>query len=1114
MARPWGACHHSHVPDTCPAEVHIELMGPPRWRSARHAELPLSPRDAALLALLALDGEQPRERLAAWLWPDAPPKNAAINLRQHLFKLRKTCGHALFADGPRLRLADGVTVDVRQTPPPLDGRLLDGWNVDGVDAFSEWLRSSREQLDNRRRDHWAGQAEALESRQELAAAIALAERIVCQWPLHEHSWRRLMRLHYLRGDRAAAIDAFERFERLVRDEQGSRPAAETLALLDSIERLQSSVPTTPHLPACLQHPPQLVGRADTLLQLHQAWHLGRAVLLLGEGGIGKTRLLSEFLQGRRGVLLRRARAGEAASPYATLVLLLRELLATWQPELDAETRVELARLLPGFGPPPSASGQQPLLWQAVEQLLRAAHALGLQAVVVDDLHHADAASIELLRWLQASPDLAGLRFAFAARPAEPASAVQLSDWAGDSSRVERLRLGPLDLAQLRELLLSLPVQLPATESPLETQAEALYRHAGGHPFYTLETLKAVLRQAGAASPWPAPASAQAMIERSLQQLTPAARDLAALAALAAGDWHPELAAALLLHDAHALLAGWAELEQAQLMSGRAFAHDLVREVAFQLQPAAWRLGQHGRLAQALAGRADADPARVAEHWWAAERWSEAAEALRRAAAQARVAGRLTEHVALLDRAADAAGRAGDAATRFEALADAASASMMSAGTAAFDARLHDLAPLVERPLQQARLDLLWTENLINRGQYALALQRSDRALSLAPPGSPLHHDARVLHGHALTVNGRGDDAVPHLRWAADDAAARGHGEQESNARAGLAHALHSRGELTAALQAQQRVLALALTRHSRDEIAHAAASLATTACSATANALGLTHARQADTLFSAMGARGMHWVWNRITLARCAMAVGRFDQAWEALDVLDDSVMAVAGRPAQVLVAVTRATAQLWLGRPDLALQTLPAWPQHDASCLPMAQARLRTVRAQALVASGESPASELALLAEGAEQTPSLRDDPVIALDWCCLMEPLSAIATLRRLRAQAQSHGVTGMARSLAVREVQRLLGFDRPAARELALATVPGLPDGVHASLCPAEAWALLAQALDGKASRTCLQQAQAWVQQSHLPEPASTWRPAAPDGAKTLKKRAPDTKSSAA
>jgi DNA-binding SARP family transcriptional activator len=336
----------------------------------------LSRKDAALFALVALGASPPRERVAAWLWPEVPAKTAQVNLRQRLFKLRQLSGHPLIDSGATLSLAAGVKVDAAATEPADEGDLLGGFDYGDLEALDGWVVAERERLARVRLEQQLARAAKLESEGALAGAIELCERIVAKAPWHEHAWRRLMRAHYQRGDRAAAIDAFERCERFVRGEQGSRPSAETLALLATIERLEAPAPAVRWLPDCLQHPPVMVGRDGLLERLQAAWSAGRSVLLLGEGGIGKSRLLAEFLRWHEGVQQRRARPGEAASAYATAVLLLREVMERWQPALEEATRAELARLLPGLGTPPQGDGQQALLWQACEQLLLAAHAAG------------------------------------------------------------------------------------------------------------------------------------------------------------------------------------------------------------------------------------------------------------------------------------------------------------------------------------------------------------------------------------------------------------------------------------------------------------------------------------------------------------------------------------------------------------------------------------------------------------------------------------------------------------------------------------------------------------------------------------------------------------------
>ena len=1070
------------------AFVVVELLGPPRWRGPSFDAAALSRKDAALFALVALGASPPRERVAAWLWPEVPAKTAQVNLRQRLFKLRQLSGHPLIDSGATLSLAAGVKVDAAATEPADEGDLLGGFDYGDLEALDGWVVAERERLARVRLEQQLARAAKLESEGALAGAIELCERIVAKAPWHEHAWRRLMRAHYQRGDRAAAIDAFERCERFVRGEQGSRPSADTLALLATIERLEAPAPAVRWLPDCLQHPPVMVGRDGLLERLQAAWSAGRSVLLLGEGGIGKSRLLAEFLRWHEGVQQRRARPGEAASAYATAVLLLREVMERWQPALEEATRAELARLLPGLGTPPQGDGQQALLWQACEQLLLAAHAGGLRAIVVDDLQHADEASLELLRWCVASPALSVLRFAFASRPLAPGPAAQwLADWSGDSSRIELLRVGPLSETQLQQLLDSLPLQ--GTMAGAAQRTEALFRHAGGHPFFTLETLKALALEARGPdgdSPLPAPASAQAMLERHLQRLSPAARELAAVAALAGGDWLPELAPPLLGRSVLALAPAWSELEAAHLMQGHGFAHDLVREAALGLVPPSWRAGLHAQLAEAMAARPQSDPARVAEHWWAAARWREAASALREAAQRTRQAGRLETSEALLQRAADAHDRSGDAEARFAALADAAAAAMLRLSASDAAARLQDLAPLARHPDEKARLALLQAEAAFNAAEFPQALRHSASALALASPGSAVALDAEILHGHALAIGGRTDEGVHRLQHAVESAAANGLSDKEAAAWAGLAYALHAGARIGEAVQAQQRAVALTRRRSNRSELAHALANLASVAHSAGDAPLALAQAVEADALFQAIGAAGVHTTWNSVTVARNAPATGRFDLAMQALRLLHEGA-AAAGPMAVAYVRMAHATTWSWLGRPAEALAALPPdGPEAGAAV----HARVAACRAKLRRLQGEPAASPDAAAREALRHAlGSAREEAALLCEWASLLPAAEALERLGRARSAAQASGAAGTARSLAACELECLLEHDPAAAGTLAAALRVELPLGLHCISYPPQAWWAVARALrhrDLAAAEACRLEAQRWIDNAVMPD----------------------------
>jgi DNA-binding SARP family transcriptional activator len=78
-----------HSPRAEDGEIRLSLAGTPTVRAPGAAPLPLAPRDAALLAWLALEGATPRGKLAALLWPGSEPEAARNALRQRLFQLRR-----------------------------------------------------------------------------------------------------------------------------------------------------------------------------------------------------------------------------------------------------------------------------------------------------------------------------------------------------------------------------------------------------------------------------------------------------------------------------------------------------------------------------------------------------------------------------------------------------------------------------------------------------------------------------------------------------------------------------------------------------------------------------------------------------------------------------------------------------------------------------------------------------------------------------------------------------------------------------------------------------------------------------------------------------------------
>jgi DNA-binding SARP family transcriptional activator len=409
------------APRRAAAPVRLTLHGDPRVVPADGRPLVLERRAAALCALAALEPGTSRERAARWLWPDSDDPRR--NLRQQLLRFRRGLDLPLLADGDTLALAPAV-----QLTPPEPGAGLLG-ELDFVDCpeFAAWL-DARRSAD--RLAYATGLRERIagaEAEGDLDAALAAAETLLAGDPDSEAHHRELMRLHYLRGDSAAGLAVHQRLVRQLAHTHHARPHADTEALAQALREAALPAPATPRsvLPTLLR-PPRLIGRERELAAVHDGWAAGGVVLLLGDAGMGKSRLIAEIARDRR-LVLAQGRPGDAGIPYATLARLLREALQHAAHAIAPDQRRELARVLPELAPtvPLPADGQRLVLQNAVRQLLSGA---SVAAVAVDDLHFADDASIEMLLALAGDGGPVGPRWLFAQRPAEgSAAAVALHD---------------------------------------------------------------------------------------------------------------------------------------------------------------------------------------------------------------------------------------------------------------------------------------------------------------------------------------------------------------------------------------------------------------------------------------------------------------------------------------------------------------------------------------------------------------------------------------------------------------------------------------------------------------------------------------------------------------
>ena len=1020
--------------------LRLCLAGAPRWLGDNGSAVELHLLDALLLAWLALEGATAREDLAALLWPQSSAATARNALRQRLFRLRKLCGRELVAGTTTLALAPGITHDLADAPT-----LLGPLNATGLDEIEAWLARQRAQRQAASRHETESRIEALEAAGDAAAALPLALALLEAEPLSEDAHRRVMRLHYLRGDRAAAVLAFDRCEQLLKHEVGTAPGAETLALLGTIEAGVAAAPPAgaaawpTAVPISVLRPPRLIGRQTELQALRQGWQAAHVVLVTGEAGMGKSRLLQCLATESPGLLLSAGRPGDALVPYATLARLLHAVVERAPLALDEPLRQRLSPLLPSWAPTATGAASKPGLRRAellgpVQQLLQSART-SFDGLVLDDVHFSDGASLELLQGLLATPRPVAampdpIRWCLGLRPSAPGSRLQaLVDALGTAAPLTHVPLPPLDVAQMVELVdsLNLPGVAGADFAP------ALRQRTGGNPLFALETLKLAWAEGllHSRSELPRPQSLAQLIGQQLARLSPAAMMLARLAAIAGVDFSLPLAAQVLGQNALQLADPWHELEQQQVLQGTDFAHDLIFEAVLAGVPSVIARHLHAQVAEQLQARIDkpggehtgeqaAEPARVAAHWEAAGQRERALPGLRAAAHKAHLALREPERIEFLLRAADIAEAAGDRDLAFECVASAVDSHMntirQASGFPLLD-RLDRLAGQARRRALALGQRAWYCSQLADN---AGAVRTGEQALALAEPlgDHVLSTQIRQRLATALSMLGRFDVALHHMQAAQPWADELLQPEDRAEFHGNFAVVLDNLGRPD--LAAGHRQQALEAGQAAGDPALQV--SLLANHAVSRLGAGDVQQARslvvQAQRLIAVYDMQGSTAGFAAVLQMQCARALGHFDEALAAAELAEAQLR--QSLPARLpVVALQRAQCWLDLGQHARASQDLQAaggdlLPPHFEARRLVLLARLQRLLGQDAAAP---------LQRARAVAPPHGWPDVALIIDTeaALLLPGDEALALLQRTVEQAQRLGLQGALLSALLRRAQ---------------------------------------------------------------------------------------------
>lgn len=570
----------------------------------------------------------------------------------------------------------------------------------------------------------------------------------------------------------------------------------------------------------------VVGRRaelDRLRRAVRAAHNGQGgcQFLLGEGGLGKTRLLGETAaEARRlGVPVL---SGRAAGATPTAFALMAEALRSWlrgrplgAPGLGPFDR-GLRLLLPEWPVGDEAGGGlsdsqlRLLAFEGVVRLVQDIAAPGGALVLLDDLHWADPESLEAMRYL-ARAGIDGALIVGALRPKEAPPA---EDVVAALEREGAAEAWPLDALAAPDVADLLGALLDAR--PPDALVADVVARTDGVPLLVEEVVEAHLRSGaielddrgahfrGAAVV--VPPTIAAMVARRLDRLTTAQRE-AVIAGAVLADFEPSLLTAAAGQAPEAVHAAVAAAVDAGLLESIAgeidFRHAVIRDAVLDTALPHTVLGVHRRAAAALAASPVQDTAtleRRAAHVAALGQTADAAELLvaasrlnlaEHAPLQAEALARSAQALAPFDEAGDALADALAAQGRW---ADALALDQAAPPTpvrwrrmvrCALDARLHDdVRRLLEAPPDQSPFFHVAV------GRLALAEGDAETAFDCARRVRSA--DARTtcaaldLEARALDFVGRRDEAAAAYLSLADTAAAAGLADERVRALVSLA----------------------------------------------------------------------------------------------------------------------------------------------------------------------------------------------------------------------------------------------------------------------------------------------------------------------------------------